>query len=141
MRDLFNNCKVTQLFPPKAATTDNTAYTSVIIDTQGLDSLLLAWTMGTLTDADFTSTVAVNHGNDPALADGAAVAAADLLGTLAGCAPDHTSSGKTFKIGYAGNKRYVQVVITPASNTGNIFLAGVAIQGMPRSLPQSAQAA
>ena len=30
-------------------------------------------------------------------------------------------------IGYVGSKRYIRLTITPANNTGNHFVAGVAI--------------
>jgi hypothetical protein len=41
------------------------------------------------------------------------------------------------KIGYKGTKRYVQATITPANNTGNLFLAGVWILNGQRYGPQA----
>jgi hypothetical protein len=67
------------------------------------------------------------------------VADAYLLGTELGAAPDFDDDNKVGKIGYIGPKRYVRVTITPANNTGNIFLAGVWVQGVPRTAPQAAQ--
>ena len=42
---------------------------------------------------------------------------------------------KTRKIGYVGGKRYVRLTVTPANNTGNIFLAAIALLGHPRNAP------
>ena len=44
--------------------------------------------------------------------------------------------GECRKIGYVGSKRYVRVTVTPSGNdSGNIFLAGVAILGNPEMFP------
>lgn len=151
MRDLHNNIKASRALSPVAATTDNTAYVSQILDTAGFFSAEFIGITGSLADADATFTVLVEDGDDSALSDNAAVADVFLLGTEAGtvtagaavtgAAPGFADDNKTFKIGYIGPKRYVRVTITPAANSGNIFLAGVWIQGHPRVGPQSTQVA
>jgi hypothetical protein len=133
--DLFDNINPLPLFEPKAAITDNTAIVSSIIDTQGYESLTLVLVTGTDADADATFAVTLEHGDDSALADTAAPASTDLIGTLAGAGYTFASDFKTRKIGYIGGKRYVRATVTPTGNTGNVFLAGVAVLGHPRNRP------
>ena len=133
--DLFHNVNPLPLFAPKAAVTDNTAFVSSIIPTAGYDSLTLVLVTGTDDDADATFAVLVEDGNDPALADAATVPATNLLGTLALAGYTFADDNKTRKIGYIGSKGYVRVTVTPAANSGNAFLAGVAILGHPTNMP------
>lgn len=137
-RDLFSEVKCSRGISPAAATTDNTAYVSQIVDTQNFDSTLFVGQLGSVADADATLTVLVEDGNVSNLSDNAAVADEYLIGVEA-MGLNFDSDNKTFKIGYKGLKRYVRVTITPASNTGNIFLAGVWIQGHARTSPQTTQ--
>ncbi len=135
MRDLHNNIYPKRGLSPKAATTDNTAYVSEILDTAGYNSVEWLTLIGANTDADVTFTTLFEHGDAANLSDAAAVADADLLGTevLAGFQFDDDNEVR--KIGYAGNRRYVRVTITPANNAGNVFIAGVWLLGHPRSAP------
>lgn len=128
--DLHNYIKASRGLSPVAATTDNTAYVSEIIDTAGALATEFVWLAGSIADADVTFTLLVEDGDDSGLSDNAAVADAQLLGTEANGKPLLSSDNKVGKIGYIGNKRYVRVTITPASNSGNIFLAGVWVQRM-----------
>lgn len=150
LRDLHNSIKCSRGISPAAATTDNTAFVSQIVDTANFGSCEFVFIMGSIADADVTFTVLVEDGDNSALSDNAAVADDYLLGTEAGtvtsgaqagtgAAPGFADDNKVFKIGYIGPKRYVRVTITPASNSGNIFLAGVWVQGHPRVYPQSSQ--
>jgi hypothetical protein len=133
--DLFDNINPLPLFEPKAASTDNTAFVSSIIDTAGYESCTLVIVTGTDADADATFAVTMEHGDDSALADTAAPATTDLLGTLAQAGYTFANDYKTRKLGYVGSKRYVRMTVTPTNNTGNVFLAGVAILGHPRNKP------
>jgi hypothetical protein len=135
MRDMMNNVDVRGLFFPKAAVTDNTAFVSQIIDLQGFESCVLAFVAGTDADADATFAVTMEHGDDSALADTAVPAASDLVGTPALAGYTFADDNKTRKLGYIGGKRYVRMTVTPSNNTGNAFLAGVAILGRPRNAP------
>lgn len=147
--DLHNNIKASRGISPAAAVTDNTAFVSQILDTAGFDSAEFVGQLGAVADADVTFTVLVEHGDAANLSDAAAVADEHLLGTeagtvtagaaVSGAAPGFADDNKTFKIGYVGPKRYVRVTITPANNSGNIFLAGIWLQGHPRVKPQSTQ--
>ena len=138
MKDLASNIKCSLAEPPVAAVTDNTPFVSAILDTAGFVSAVFVGIFGTNADADATFTVLVEDGNVSNLSDNAAVADEHLVGVEA-MSLDFADDNKVFKIGYVGPKRYVRVTITPANNTGNIFFAGVWIQGHPRKAPQSTQ--
>ncbi|MCI0349388.1 MAG: hypothetical protein L0Z53_08180 [Acidobacteriales bacterium] len=138
-RDFHNNLLCSRGMSPVAATTDNTAYVSEIIDTANVAATEFVGLTGSIADADVTFTVLVEHGDVSSLSDAAAVPDADLLGTEASAAPLFSSDNKTFKIGYLGSKRYARVTVTPAANSGNIFLCGVWLQTGTRTGPKSTQ--
>lgn len=138
MRDLFNNLDIRRLIDPERGT-DNTAVVSQIIDLANRGSCLFALAIGTIADADATFTVLVEDGDDSALSDNAAVADAFLIGTESGASFTFANDDEVRKIGYIGPKRYVRVTVTPADNTGNFDLAGVAILGHARKPPHSSQ--
>jgi hypothetical protein len=131
MRDLMNHINPKRVISPAAATADNTALVGQIIDKQNYDSLTYLIQTGSLADADATFTVLLEESNDSAMAGAVAVADADLLGTELLAAPLFSSDDRVFKLGYIGNRRYTRLTITPAANTGNVFLAVTAILGHP----------
>lgn len=133
MRDLMNRVHVKPAFAPKAAVTDNTAQVSTTCDVKGFGSCMLAIIHGTNADADATYTVLIEDSADDS--SYAAVADEYLNGTevLAGFQFD--DDGEVRKIGYTGPKRYVRATVTPANNTGNVFLAGVWVLGQPSRQP------
>lgn len=136
MRDLMNNIHTVNAISPVAARTDNTAIVSSIIDTQGYDSLTFAIAVGTNTDANATFAVLVEDGDASNLSDAAAVADDDLIGTEALAGYTFSDDAESRKIGYRGSKRYVRMTVTPSGNdSGNIFLAGIAILGHPNRAP------
>lgn len=135
-RDLHNNIHPVPLIAPVAARTDNTAIVSAIIDTLGYESCELVLITGTNTDVNATFTVLVEDGDNSALSDNAAVVDAELLGTEALAGFTFADDIECRKIGYTGIKRYVRMTVTPSGNdSGNIFLAGVALLGHPSLLP------
>lgn len=134
-KDLHNNIHPVPLFAPKAAVTDNTAQVSSIIDTLGYMSCEIVLITGTNADADVAYTVLVEDGDAANLSDAAAVADQFLIGTEAQAGFNFADDGECRKIGYKGPKRYVRVTVTPANNTGNVFLAGVAVLGHARTTP------
>ena len=136
MRDLHNSIYPKRGLSPKAATTDNTAYVSEIIDTSGFGSVEWLTLIGANTDADVTFTTLVEHDDDSGFATATAVADADLLGTEALAGFQYDDDNELRKIGYIGNRRYVRVTITPANNgAGNVFVAGCWVLGHPRVKP------
>ena len=148
-RDLSSVIKCTRAMSPVITNTGNTAVVSAIVDTQNFDSTTFVGVTGSIADADVTFTVLVEDGDVSSLSDNAAVDDAYLIGVeagtvtagaaVSGAAPGFADDNKTFKIGYKGFKRYVRVTVTPAANSGDIYLAAIWIQGHPRSLPQTTQ--
>lgn len=135
MRDQMNHLAFRPLFAPKAAVTDNTAQVSAIVDRLGFDALTLVVQTGDLADTDATFAVLVEDGDDAAMSDAAPVADDHLIGTEADAGFTFADDGETRKVGYVGGKRYVRVTVTPAGNTGNVFLAGLAVLGRPHNAP------
>jgi hypothetical protein len=137
LRDISNNLNFKPAFAPVAAVVDNTAQVSTILDTFGYSSAALALVTGTLTDADATFAVTIAESNDSGMAGANAVAANDLTGTPTLASFTFADDIKCKKIGYIGSKRYIQATITPSNNTGNLFVAGVWVQGNTYSAPTS----
>lgn len=134
--DLHNNIYPKRGLSPKAATTDNTAYVSEIVDTAGFDSVEFLILIGANTDVNATFAVLFEDGNNSALSDNAAVADDYLLGTEALAGFQYDDDNEVRKIGYIGTKRYCRVTITPSGNdSGNIFIAGVWVLGHPKVAP------
>ena len=133
MRDGLSTKRFRPLIAPAAAITDNTAIVSSIIDCQWYDAVTLVIVTGTNADADATATILLEEGDASNLSDNAAVADADMVSMTNGTAPETAAAftfaddGETRCIGYLGTKRYIRLTVTPASNTGNQFLAGVAV--------------
>ncbi|CAH1670716.1 MULTISPECIES: hypothetical protein [unclassified Chelatococcus] len=128
MRDFASSIHPVRAISPAAAVTDNTPIVSQIIDVSGAEGLVFLLMLGALADADATFTVLVEHGDQANLSDAAAVPDAYLTGTeaLAGFAFD--DDNETRKIGYVGSKRYVRLTITPANNSGNVFVSMLALK-------------
>lgn len=135
MRDLANNLHLKPAFPPKAAVTDDTAQVSTILDTFGFGSAVLAFNTGALSDADATFAVLLEESNDSGMSGAVAVADADLIGTEALAGFTFADDGECRKLGYIGSKRYIRATITPTGNTGNLFVAGLWVQGHAASAP------
>lgn len=134
MRDLMNNIQLKRVISPAAAVTDNTAFVGQVVDKRGYDSLTYAIATGSLADADATFTVLLEE-SDASGSGFAAVDDKDLLGTEALASFTFADDDKVFKIGYIGNKRYTRLTITPANNTGNVFISAVAVLGHPALAP------
>lgn len=134
MKDLMNKIHVKRAISP-VSVADNTAQVSQIIDRQGYESVTFAIATGSLADADATFTVLLEDGDDAALADAAAVADADLLGTEALAGFTFGDDDETRKIGYIGAKRYTRLTITPVNNAAAALVAAVAVLGHPQLVP------
>lgn len=133
MKDMKNNIKVSNALNIQAIAT-NTTTAGAIIDTKGFDSLTLVFQTGTITDGDYT--LLIEEGNSATLADAAAVADADLLGTEAGASfSADTDDNKVSKIGYRGGKRYVRLSVVSTSVTTGGTVGATAIQGHPQFAP------
>lgn len=127
MRDLANHLHLKRAISPAAAVADNTPFVSQIIDRLGYEKLVFAILIGAIADADATFAVLVEAGDAANLSDAAAVPDAQLTGTEALAGFRYDDDDKVRKIGYVGPKRYVRLTITPAGNSGNAFVAAIAI--------------
>lgn len=137
MRDMSNSIKVSRALSPGAAVTDNTAQVSQILDMQGYKGAMLAIATGSLADTDATFTVLIEHSDNSGMSGAEAVPDAELTGTEAGAGFTFAADDSVRAIGYVGNKRYVRATITPANNTGNVFLSAVWLRGFPMVAPVS----
>lgn len=121
---------------PLAQTNSDAPFVSQIIDMRDLMSLGFIIILGALTDAGFTSVVLMEHGDDPALADAAAVPDPELLpsgtGQEAAAAFTETADDAIKTIGYAGTKRFVRLTITPTGNATGVINIGVLAVGRKR---------
>lgn len=138
-RDLHNRMKVSTAIAPGAPVTDNTPFVSTILDTDGYLGNEFVWGAGSIADADVTFTLLFEESDASDMTGATAVADEDLLGTEAGAAPLFGSDNKCGKIGYVGGMRYLRVTITPANNTGNIYLSAKWIQAFPTPPSVTAQ--
>lgn len=136
MRDLMNNIDLKRGLSPAVAVTNNTAFVSQILDTRGLKSATFALLTGSLADTDATFTVLAEEGDASNLSDNTAIADGNLLGTEVLATPLFSSDNKVFKLGFIDTKRYIRVTITPADNTGDVYLAGVWITE-PETVPSA----
>lgn len=125
MHDLHNNCRALRVVSPVAAGTTGTGKTGKIIDRQGFGGVEFIVSYGTVTATNATAVVTIKHGD----ATGSLTSVADtyLLGTesdagLAATTPRTSGVSKnvTKRVGYAGNKRYVQANIYTTISAGII---------------------
>jgi hypothetical protein len=135
MRDFANQVHPVAAISPAAAITDNSVLTSAIIDTSGYESCVFLINLGLLAAAAATFAVTLDHGDDAALADAAAVPATNLTGTLALASFDQAADNKVRKIGYTGSKRYVRMKITPNGNNAAANISAVALLSDGRFIP------
>lgn len=135
MRDLMNSVHPLRSISPAAATADNTPWVGAIISRADFESVTYLIVTGGEADADATFTVLLEHGD---LADGSDMAAVPddkLLGTEALAGFTYADDNETRKIGYVGGKEYTRLTITPAGNSGNAFVAAIALLGHPANAP------
>jgi len=128
-RDLHNNIDERVAIDLAAITADGTTVGN-IIDTAGFESIEFIAQLGAVTDGTYTPLLEV--GDDPALADAAAVSGEELLGSLVGM----TASNQTTRIGYAGSKRYARLSLVATGVTSGVASAGaIAVLGHPHHAP------
>ena len=142
MRDQMSLIQPVVAIAPQTQTNSSSAIVGEIIDRAGFESLTFVISAGTMTDANATFAVTMEHGDDSGLSDTAAVAAvatdvavaADV--TLALAAFQFDDDKECRKIGYVGSKRYTRLTITPTGNdSGAAPLSAVALKGNPVSSP------
>jgi hypothetical protein len=136
MRDIASNLHFRPAIAPIAARTDNTAIVSSILPTLGFSSSALALLTGTNTDANATFAVLLEESDASDMTGATAVADKDMIGTEALAGFTFADDVECRKLGYIGSKGYIRATVTPSGNdSGNIFIAGVWVQGHPASAP------
>ena len=122
-RDLKSNIDVQTSLGPNdyTATTNGSS-----ADLRGFERAVVAFVVGTVTDG--THTPSVEESDDDSTFT--AVAAADLLGTLANFA-----SSTNQRVGYRGAKRYVRAKLTVSGATTGAEAAAVVIRGNAAQRP------
>jgi hypothetical protein len=141
-RDLFNKIKISRAIDPVVVTNSDAAQVGQIVDHAGYESGAYVIQTGALSDANAVFQVKVDEGDDPALADAAAVPAAllQLDGGFDGVATGSNQAAFTFakdnaqlKVGYKGYKRYTRLTITPVGNdAGSAPLSAAFVNANPR---------
>lgn len=126
MKDLMNLIDVKNSISP-ASVSDNTAAVGTAIDRQGYDSVTYLINVGSVADADATFAVTMDESDDNSSWN--AVAATDLIGTLALASFQFDSDNKVFKLGYKGAKRYTRLTITPSNNASAAVFGAVCVLG------------
>lgn len=123
MFDLHNNARAMRVISPVAVGTTGTGQTGKIIDRQGFGGVEFVCSYGTITATAAVFTVTVKEGD--ATGSMTSVADADLLGTeadagiaAAATRTSGTSKNVTKRIGYRGEKRYVQCNIKSTATAG-----------------------
>ena len=99
---------------------------AVIIDTAGFESLEFIMCTGTITAG---GTVTLQHGDASDLSDAEAVSAEETLGSVTLATTD---DDRSFKLGYIGKRRYVQLVFAAAIRSG---FSAVAVLGTAHTQP------
>ena len=125
MHDLHNSSRAQRVITPVAVGTTGTGQTGKIIGRQGFRGVEFICAYGSITATNAVFTVTVKEGDVTGTLT--SVADADLLGTelLAGVAAAATRTSGTSKnvvkrVGYRGNKRYVQANIKSTVTAGTL---------------------
>lgn len=136
--DLHNNSRALRVISPVAVGTTGTGQTGKIIDRQGYGGLEFICAYGSITATNAVFTVTVKEGDVTGTLT--SVADADLLGTelLAGVAAATRTSGTSKnvvkRVGYRGNKRYVQANIK-STITAATIISCEALLHSPQVMP------
>lgn len=138
MHDMHNNVRTAVALAPAALTTV-AGRTGKIIDRQGYGGVQFIVSYGAITATNATITVGVKEGDVTGTLT--SVADADLLGTevLAGVAAGARTSGVgsrvSKRIGYKGNKRYVQLNVVASTVTAATIIGATALLHSPQVAP------
>lgn len=127
VRDLLRNQFTSQSLVPAARTSTATGST---IDLRGFDGAVIAVSFGAYTDG--THTPSINE-----LMDGVtwvAAASTDLEGSFTAVSSS-AGANTVQQVGYIGNYRFVQVVMTVSGATTGAVSAAHVIAGYPHSGP------
>ena len=126
MHDLHNTTRAMRGISPIAIGTTGTGQTGRVIDRQGYNGVEFLFSYGAITATNAVFTVVVREGDVTGTLT--SVADGDLIGTelLAGVAAttpraDNVSKNVVKRVGYKGNKRYVQAQMRSTITAGTII--------------------
>lgn len=142
MRGIHYDSAVLVSIEPVAVGTTGTGKTGRIVDRKGWKRVELLTSFGAITATNCTFTVTMLHGD--ATGSMASVADTDLEGTeaLAGLAAaarvDFSTEKVSKRLGYKGNKRYVQAKIVSTATAGTPVAANFLLTE-PEVAPNTAQ--
>lgn len=130
LRDMKNKVGIVHILEAKSQSAG--AVKSSIIDTVGFRGVNVLVNYGVFTPNTATDPVASKLQESDTTADGdfTDVAAADLVGSLAGVKVDASDDQRSELIGYKGVKRYVRLHVTVPANSTSLVLSANAILGM-----------
>ena len=128
-RDLKNQISVKQILEAKSLSAGATA--SPWVDMADVASIVFAVNYGAFTKGSATDpvTAKIQECDTTAAADAADVAAADLIGSLAGVKNDASDDQRSEWVGYKGSKRYARLVVTVPENATSLLCSADAIIG------------
>lgn len=130
-KDLHHNIDDRVGMNPAAIST-NTTTVGEIIDSVGYESIEWLIYSGTITDGAYA--LLLEEGDDPALADAAAVPAAEVLGDLTGFVAADDNAVK--RVGSIGKKRYQRLsIVSTGVTTGVNTMGAVCALGHPKHAP------
>lgn len=138
MKDQLNEIHLVPSIAPATRTNlGTTPIVGAIVDRRGYESLTYAIQTGALTDANAVYATLLEHGDDPALSDAAAVPDEELISTEAQAGFTFANDGVCKKLGYRGTKRYSRLTITPTvtADAGDSPISAMAILGSPNVIP------
>jgi hypothetical protein len=129
VKDIANITKTVPAIPAVTSGT-NEELASVAVDRAGYQSCMFVASIGDKTDGTVAFEMQEGDTDEPTTP----VADADLSVTEASIAIGDAAAGANTvkKIGYKGNKRYVRLVATVASNAGSCPVSAVAVLGHPQ---------
>lgn len=133
MRDSISGTQVKRCISPTYLATGDTPFVGQIIDHQGYDAAAYLIATGSLADSDVAFTVLLEESDASNMGSANAVADEDMVSQTPGTAPEtaaafaYNHDDQVRKLGYIGTKRYTRLTITPANNTGNIYLSAVCV--------------
>ncbi len=140
IRDLHNNIRTKTVIPPIALTTV-AGLAGAIIDRQGYGGVEFITAYGAMTATNATITLLIKEG--AVTGTMTSVADADLLGTEllasipAAVRTDGVGDKVTKRVGYIGNKRYVQASISATTVTSATIVSVTALLHSPGLAPQT----
>ncbi len=126
LRDLVSNLAVRESIRPAVATG---SVTGEIVDTRGFDSVAAVLAVGAVAGSG-NQTPKLQHSHTTTGGDFEDVAAAELSGSF----PAALVENSVVKVGYAGGRRYLRLVVTHNSGT-SVARSGVIVLGNPDQRP------